>query len=150
MATLRQQLLILATLAAVPVWVVAAESAGEVRKSQGQASIERAGQNLPARVGTAVLASDRLRTGADGKLGVVLADGTLLSSGPNSVISLDKFRYDAKTEAGTLSVGVNKGSLLVSTGKIAKKTPESVDFHTPTSVLGVRGTEFLISVEGED
>ena len=25
-------------------------------------------------------------------------------------------------------------------GKIAKRTPESVDFHTPTSVLGVRGT----------
>ena len=33
-------------------------------------------------------------------------------------------------------------------GKIAKRTPESVDFHTPTSILGVRGTEFVIEVEG--
>ena len=34
-------------------------------------------------------------------------------------------------------------------GKIAKRTPESVDFHTPTSILGVRGTEFVIEVEGD-
>ena len=26
---------------------------------------------------------------------------------------------------------------------------ESVDFHTPTSVLGVRGTEFVVEVAGD-
>jgi len=145
--------MLLATCCAVmvaPRIVNAAEPAGEIRKSQGQATIERAGQTVPARVGTAVFPADRLRTGADGKLGLALRDGTLLSSGPNSLISLDKFRFDAKTEAGAMSVGVNRGALAVATGKIAKKTPESVDFHTPTSVLGVRGTEFVIAVEGDD
>jgi len=145
-----QRLCLVGLIAALPVTLHAAEAAGEIRKSQGQATIERGGQALPARVGTAVFAADRLRTGADGKLGVALVDGTLLSSGPNSLISLEKFRYNPKTDAGAMSVGVNKGSLAVATGKIAKKTPESVDFHTPTTVLGVRGTEFLISVEGED
>ena len=28
--------------------------------------------------------------------------------------------------------------------KIARQTPESIDFRTPTSVIGVRGTEFVI------
>lgn len=144
------RLCILGLLTTLPTLASAADAAGEIRKSQGQATIERGSQALPARVGTAIYAADRLRTGADGKVAIALADGTLLSSGPNSLISLEKFRFDAKTEAGAMSVGVNKGSLAVATGKIAKKTPESVDFHTPTTVLGVRGTEFLIAVEGED
>ena len=48
----------------------------------------------------------------------------------------------------SLSVGVRKGTLSVATGKIAKRAPESVDFHTPTAVLGVRGTEFVVEVIG--
>jgi len=47
-----------------------------------------------------------------------------------------------------MSVSIRKGTLSVASGKIAKRTPESVDFHTPTSVLGVRGTEFIIEVLG--
>jgi len=137
-------------LALVPALATAADAAGEIKKTRGQATIERGTQRLPAAVGTSVFPSDRLRTGADGRVGLALRDGTLLSAGPNSLITLEKYRFDAATDNGAMSVGVNKGSLAVATGKIAKKTPESVDFHTPTSVLGVRGTEFLISVDGED
>lgn len=124
----------------------AENQAGTVKTSKGQVQIERAGQKLPATVGAALLVSDRLRTGADGAVGVTLRDNTLLSAGPNSLLSLDKFAFDSTTNAGALSVGVKKGTLAVATGKIAKQTPESVDFHTPTSVLGVRGTEFVIDV----
>ena len=45
-------------------------------------------------------------------------------------------------------MGVRRGTLAVVSGRIAKQTPETVEFHTPTSVLGVRGTEFVIEVEG--
>ncbi len=48
-----------------------------------------------------------------------------------------------------MSVNIRRGTLSVASGRIAKKTPESVDFHTPTSVLGVRGTEFVVEVEGD-
>jgi hypothetical protein len=75
---------------------------------------------------------------------VTLRDNTLLSAGPNSLFVLDKFEFDSTTNAGAISVGVRKGTLAVATGKIAKQTPESIDFHTPTSVIGVRGTEFAI------
>jgi len=142
--------LVVALFASVPATAQPADAAGEIRKTRGQATIERGGQVLPAQAGTAIFPTDRLRTGADGRLGLALRDGTLLSAGPNSLITLVKFRFDVKTEAGSMSVNVNKGTLAVATGKIARKTPESVDFHTPTTVLGVRGTEFLISVDGEE
>lgn len=126
----------------------AVEQAGMVKVSKGAVSIERDGKKMAADVGTTVLVADRVRTGADGSVGVTLRDSTLLSAGPNSLIVIDKFVYDNATQDGKISVGVRKGTLSVASGRIAKRTPESVDFHTPTSILGVRGTEFVIEVEG--
>ncbi len=126
----------------------AAEQAGMVKVAKGMVSIEREGKRLEAGVGTPVMVADRVRTGRDGSVGVTLRDNTLLSAGPNSLLVIDKFAYDNTTQEGNMSVVIRKGTLSVASGKIAKRTPESVDFHTPTSILGVRGTEFVIEVEG--
>ena len=118
--------------------------AGMIKNSSGDVSIVRSGTRIPGAVGTPVSAADKVRTGADGSVGMTLRDSTLLSAGPNSLIVLDKFVFDSTTNAGTLSVSVKKGTLAVATGKIAKETPESIDFRTSTAVIGVRGTEFVI------
>lgn len=128
--------------------VQAAENVGMVKVAKGQVIIERNGQKLPATVGSRVEVADRVRTGGDGSVGVTLRDNTLLSAGPNSLIVIEKFAFDNTTQDGNMSIRIRKGTLSVASGKIAKRTPESVDFHTPTSVLGVRGTEFAIEVEG--
>jgi hypothetical protein len=137
---------IAATLVCLSVNVMATEgdAAGMIKNSKGDVSIERTGARIPGVVGTPVFSADRVRTGSDGSVGVTLRDNTLLSAGPNSLFVLDKFEFDSTTNAGAVSVGVRKGTLAVATGKIAKQTPESIDFHTPTSVIGVRGTEFAI------
>lgn len=124
------------------------EAAGTVKISKGVVTIERGDARLAAKVGAPVLVSDRVRSGADGSFGITLRDNTLLSAGPNSLMIIKKFTYDTTSNAGGMTIGVRKGTLAVATGKIAKVTPESVDFHTPTSVLGVRGTEFVIEVAG--
>lgn len=129
----------------------AADIAGMVKTSSGSVIIERASKRLPALVGTEVLVADKLRTGENGAVGVTLRDNTLLSAGPSSTLVIDKFVYDSTSQSGAMSINIRKGTLAVATGKIAKKTPESIDFHTPTSVLGVRGTEFVVEVgEGSD
>lgn len=125
-------------------WAAEGEAAGMIKNSTGDVSIERAGKRVAGSVGTAVFAADRVRTGADGSVGMTLRDNTLLSAGPNSLIVLDKFAFDSTTNAGALSVSVRKGTLAVATGKIARETPESIDFRTSTAVIGVRGTEFVI------
>ena len=130
--------------------VQAAEQAGMIKVSKGAVSIERDGQHMAAAVGTPVMVADRLRTGDDGSVGLTLRDNTLLSAGPNSLLVVDKFAYDNAAQDGKMALTIRKGTLSVASGKIAKRTPESVDFHTPTSILGVRGTEFVIEVEGAD
>lgn len=119
-----------------------------VKTSRGEVVIERQGLTLPAAVGTELKVADRVRTGRDGAVGMTLRDNTLLSAGPGSLVVIDRFAFNSSSLEGKMSVGVRKGTLSVATGKIARQTPESVDFHTPTSVLGVRGTEFVIEVAG--
>ncbi|MDD2884853.1 MAG: FecR domain-containing protein [Dechloromonas sp.] len=127
---------------------LAGEQVGMVKTVRGQVSIERGSERMPAIVGVPLQQNDRVRTGDNASVGVTLRDNTLLSAGPRSLIVIDKFAYDSTTNVGAMSVGIRRGTLAVATGKIAKATPESVDFHTPTSVLGVRGTEFVVEVDG--
>ena len=134
-------LLVLASLGH-PAWAV--DNAGTVKTSQGQVAIERAGKRQPASVGTQVFASDRVLTGADGSVGITLRDNTMLSAGPNSTVELHKFTFNSTTHAGTIDASVRRGTLSVTSGKIAKATPEAVSFSAPGMTLGVRGTTFII------
>lgn len=129
--------------------LVGAEEAGQagmVKVSKGSVLIDRAGKRLPAPVGTPILGGDKVRTGEDGSVGIGLKDATLLSAGPNSILVIDRFAFDPTTHQGGMSATVKKGTLAVVSGKLAKAAPESVEFHTPTAILGVRGTEFAIEV----
>ncbi len=121
-----------------------AQEAGLVKSSRGKVTIERDGQSVPALPGVKVMASDRLVTGPDGTAGIALKDNTLLTVGPNSVMALDRFVFDSTTHQGVLEASIRRGTLSVVSGKIAKASPDAVLFRTPHSILGVRGTEFII------
>ncbi len=122
----------------------AAEEAGLVKISKGTVAIERSGLKMAAPVGTSILASDRVTTGADGSVGITLHDNTVLSAGPNSTVDLNKFAFNTTTHAGTIDATVKRGTLSVISGKIAKASPEAVSFSAPGMTLGVRGTSFVI------
>lgn len=123
---------------------------GTIKVAKGGVSILRGNQKLDAPPGTALQEFDRVVTAADGSVGISLRDNTLLSAGPNSSLSLDKFSFDSTTNAGIINASLKRGSLSVASGKIAKQSPESVRFSTPTTTLGVRGTEFVIEVAGTE
>lgn len=140
--------LILACVCASSVIAHAADVAGVVKTIKGTAHIERGGQSLNAAVGTEVYSGDRIVTGPESSVGITLHDNTLLSEGANSSLNLDKFAFDTKTHSGALDASIKRGSLSVVNGQLAKANPDSVRFSTPTTTLGVRGTEFIIEVGG--
>jgi hypothetical protein len=73
-------------------------------------------------------------------------DDSLLSTGPNSVLSLDQYVFDPATRRGRFDASLNKGTLAVISGRIAKQAPDAMTVRTPTAILGVRGTEFAVGV----
>jgi hypothetical protein len=119
---------------------------GQIKVAKGQVAIERDGRAMPATVGTRVQTSDVVKTGADGSVGITFDDDSLLSAGPNSVLSLDRYSFDPTTSKGRFDAALNKGTLAVISGRIAKQSPDAMTVRTPTAILGVRGTEFAVSV----
>lgn len=124
----------------------AAEDAGQIKTAQGSAQIVRDGKRIPVAPGLHVLQSDSIVTGVDGTVGVTLADNSLLSVGPNTVISLDKYTFDTTTYEGEMDASIKKGTILVVSGKLVKHTPGAMRIHTPASIMGVRGTKFIVHV----
>ena len=135
--------------AAAALWLClpAHADVGQIKVATGQVSVERKGQSLPGRVGLVLEADDVLRTGADGSVGITMRDNSLLSAGPNSILTLEHFEFDPTTSEGRFDARLRRGTLAVVSGRIAKKSPQAMTVRTPSAVLGVRGTEFVVSVD---
>jgi hypothetical protein len=138
----KQWLTVLMLMVALP--ALAADDAGMIKTSSGSVRIERNGQKISAAAGTHVFTGDLVITGTDGSVGITLRDNTLLSAGPKSTLVLNRFAYNSSTNAGAIDASVKRGTLAVVSGKIAKNSPDSVQFRTTAAILGVRGTEFVV------
>jgi hypothetical protein len=88
-----------------------------------------------------------VKTGSDGSVGITMTDNSLLSAGPNSVLALDRYEFDEVTSEGHFDASLGKGTLAVVSGRLAKQSRDAMKIRTPAAVLGVRGTELLVSVD---
>jgi hypothetical protein len=124
-----------------------AADVGLVKVSKGSVQIQRGADKLPAVVGSGVQAADVILTGADGSAGVTFTDNSLVSVGPNSVFAIDKYRFDTTTHQGEFEGNLKQGRLAAVSGKMVKQSPESMKIRTPSAIMGVRGTEFVVQVD---
>jgi hypothetical protein len=129
---------------AMPAW---ASDVGQVKTAKGTVHVEREGKRIPANVGMPIRQADTLVTGTDGAVGVTFTDNSLLSTGPNSVLVVDRYTFDSTTHAGRFDASLKKGTLAVVSGKMVKQSPEAMKVRTPAAIMGVRGTEFVVQVE---
>ena len=117
-----------------------------VKQSSGSAYVERSAQQLKPSPGLQLQTGDRLVTGKDGRISVTFVDNTRFAVGPNSRVSVSEFQYDRSRLKGAMVTQVDRGSLAVVSGKIAKSDKDAMKVRTPNTLLGVRGTKFIIQV----
>lgn len=132
----------IALLTASPAWAEIAR----VKTSTGNAVVERGSARLPAKAGLQLSAGDRLVTGKDGRISLSFIDNTRFSVGPNSRIAVNDFTYDRTRQKGSFLTQVDRGSLAIVSGQIAKSGKDAMKVRTPNSLLGVRGTRFIVEV----
>ena len=125
----------------------AAAEIGRVKSVAGAASVIRGKAVTPAVAGQLLQVSDVLKTGADGRIGITFVDNSRFAMGPNSTIALSTFEFDDTTHAGKSLTTVNRGSLAVVSGQIAKENKDAMRVRTPTSLLAARGTRFVVQVK---
>ena len=141
---MRNWILAVALAAAFP---ALAADVGLIKVSKGNVQIQRGSEKLPAAVGAGLQVSDTIVTGADGSAGITFTDNSLVSVGPNSVFSVDKYSFDTTTHQGEFSGNLKQGRLAAVSGKMVKQSPESMTIRTPSAIMGVRGTEFVVQVD---
>jgi len=120
---------------------------GSVRVVNGPAFIFRQSEKIPASVGLHLTNKDILQTGKNGSMGVIFRDNGLLSLGSNTQVELSRFEFDPLEKKTGFTSRLIHGSLVYLTGIIAKLKRNSVEFITPTSIIGVRGTHIAIRSE---
>ena len=130
--------------------LASAADVGQIKTSKGGVVIVRDGKEMTASAGTAVQQADRVLTKADGAAGITFNDNSMLSLGPDSVLDISRFSFGAKSEPDTLEATLHRGTLSAVSGKIVAKSPEAMRIRTPTTILGVRGTEFFVQVTNPD
>lgn len=137
-------MLLSCTFVAAPTW---AADVGRVKTVTGAVHIERGGQRLPAAVDVLVQSGDTVVTGAKSSVGITFVDNSRLSAGPDSTLVIDRYAFNQTTHAGTMDATLKRGTLGIVSGRMVKQSPESMTVRTPSLVLGIRGTEFLVSAE---
>ena len=122
-----------------------AADVGLVKTSKGSVTILRNGKQLPAPVGMSIQASDTIVTGKDGSAGITFVDNSRMALGPGSTFAIDRFDFDQKTHEGRFDRTLKRGTLSAVSGKLAKHSPKAMTVRTRSTILAVRGTEFLVS-----
>ena len=132
-----------AFIAAAP--AMAATQSGTALAVVQQAQIDGESGLLVLQPQAPVHSGDRIVTGPTGEAQIVFLDDTRLVVGPSSSMVIDAFVYNPGGSAQQVSINAVKGAFRFITGN---SNSNVYSITTPTSTIGVRGTEFDVSVEG--
>lgn len=130
--------------------VAGAADVGQIKTAKGSVVLLRDGHEVAAAAGMAVRQSDRVLTRSDGSAGITFNDNSMLSLGPDSMLDISRFSFGASSQPDGLEATLHRGTLSAVSGKIVAKSPEAMRIRTPTTILGVRGTEFFVQVVNPD
>lgn len=139
-----------ACVATMSVCTGAIASSGTVKVVQGQVFVERSGLSLPLQVGDVLQEKDRIVVRAASSAGITLRDDTRISVGPMSTLVINQFAFDPKTQEGSSDTTILRGTMRYVTGLIGRLKPSAVRVASPTSTVGIRGTDFIVEVAGDE
>ncbi|HYC53682.1 MAG TPA: FecR family protein [Candidatus Binatia bacterium] len=122
-----------------------AQDAGQVVSMEGTVEIGRDNVFTAATVGSPVRVGDTIRTGNPGRARILFQDDSVLNVGDGSVLSIDESVFNP--DEGTISsmIRLFQGKVRALVSEYYGDSAASYRIATPTSVSGVRGTEFIVA-----
>jgi hypothetical protein len=120
---------------------------GEVILQEGNTKVQRkAGGEVDSKKQLEILSYDTVKTG-QGKTAIQFADDTRVDVTAHSKLLIDEFVYDPNNKTGKLSIKATAGTVRYASGQIAKNSQQNVKIETPTATIGVRGTDFTMTID---
>lgn len=121
---------------------------GDVIMLEGNGVIDRktTGESNQLEIDLDVFSYDTVKTG-NGKTAIEFIDQTRVDVTQHSKLIIDEFVYDPAAKTGKLSLKASLGTVRYASGQIAKNSMQNVVIKTPTATIGVRGTDFTMTVD---
>jgi len=120
---------------------------GDVILQEGIGSVERKdGDEFESKKDLDIFSYDTVRTGK-GKTAIEFVDDTRVDVTEHSKLIIDEFVYDPNTKKGALSLKASLGTVRYASGQIAKNSKQNVKVQTPSATIGVRGTDFTMTID---
>lgn len=138
--------LIGAALALVALPVSAQQVVGEVVTVSEGARLERGGRQFAIAPDVSILSGDLIVTNTTGTVQLVFRDETRVVIGPGSRFLAEEIRMRRGGRAQQFTMNTLGGTFRILSGDSAKRV---YGIRTPTTTMGVRGTQFDIAVDGD-
>jgi hypothetical protein len=126
---------------------LSAAAVGKVTEQTGPTEIQRDKAVIESAKDSAVEMQDAVVT-ANAKVGITFDDSSTVKITEQSKLVIDTFVFDpAKGDASKVGLKLAMGTARFASGQIAKNNPQAVNIETPTAQVGVRGTDFSMTVD---
>lgn len=139
--------LLMAMVAAWPASTLAA--AGLVQFATGEVSLRRGDATGSVAKGAEVDTGDVLLTGSAGRAQIRFTDGGLVALYPDSQFTVTRYADSGDVAQDGFAVTLLRGGMRAITGLIGKRNPGSYKVTTPTAVVGIRGSAFLVGFNAQ-
>ena len=121
-------------------------SIGNVDQVEGNGVIDRNKTDITIEQELSIEQYDTVKTG-NGKVGILFIDDTRVDVTQHSKLIIDEFVYDPNTKKGKLNLSAKLGTIRYASGQIAKTSRQDIVITTPTATIGVRGTDFSMTID---
>ena len=123
--------------------LLAAGFVGQSVKTLGDVHLTRDGASITVGPGTALQLGDVINTGPGGRLRLRLVDGSILTLGENTSLSIDIFAVDGTNKSRTVVMTLLSG---IVNAAAAKSGEDKFDYQikTANAYSAVRGTQWIV------
>ena len=123
------------------------EGVGAISELRGNGEVVRQGAAaLLAELNLGIGAYDDVRTG-NGRIAITFLDDSMLRLTEHSKIIIDEYVFDPNPSKGKLAIRMASGTARFLTGILGKIDKSNITVATPTAVIGIRGTDFTMTVD---
>jgi hypothetical protein len=121
-------------------------SIGNVDQVEGNGVIDRNKIDITIEQELSIEQYDTVKTG-NGKVGILFVDETRVDVTQHSKLIIDEFVFDPNSGKGKLNLSAKLGTIRYASGQIAKNSRQDIKITTPTATIGVRGTDFSMTID---
>ena len=122
-----------------------AANIGNITELNGTGRVVR-NETFQASIDLDINSYDNVQT-SNGRLGITFLDDSQVRLTEHSELIIDEFIYDPNPSKSKMSLQFASGTARFITGKLASIDKENISIQTPSATIGIRGTDFTVTVD---